>query len=103
MPLNGETISFAGTLGKRVTTRTKTDDTEREGKRDGTGKGQRETGNERGSNEEGTGSPPKVTEGRRGNGGKDRARGRPRRWGRRAVEETETGGGAGRVAFNSIS
>lgn len=25
MPLNGETISFAGTLGKRVTTKTKTD------------------------------------------------------------------------------
>lgn len=108
MPLNGETISFAGTLGKRVTTETKTDDTQCEGKRDSTSKRQRkkemEREGERESNEKRRWetSPPKVTGdspetvekteriGERG------ARGRKGS----AVEETET---RGRVAFNSIS
>lgn len=107
MPLNGETISFAGTLGKRVTTKTKTDDTQCEGKRDSKSKRQRkkemERERERESNEKRrweTRSPPKVTEDSPETVEKTERVGE--RGGRKgsAVEETET---RGRVAFNSIS
>jgi hypothetical protein len=46
LPLNGETISFAGTLGKRVTAETKTDVTENESERDGKDKGRGKRGRE---------------------------------------------------------
>lgn len=63
-----------------MTTRTKTDDTEREGKRDGTGKGQGETGNER-EQREGDGVTPES------NGGEARER-----WKRQSAQETEAVG-----------
>lgn len=98
---------MAGTLGKRVTTEMKTDDTE--SKRDGTRKRQREKEMEterRGATREETVGyeiNPESNVEERENGGKDRACRRTRRgWqkDRCAVEETETMGG---VAFNSIS
>jgi len=55
LPLNGETISFAGTLGKRVTAETKTDLTVNESERDGK---DRERGKE---NERARGAGKKVT------------------------------------------
>lgn len=102
MPLNGETISFAGTVGKRVTTETKTDDAECESKRDSTAKRQRQKEKRERKRDEKrrweTRSPPKVTEESAGTVEKTERVGE--RGGEAAVEETETGG---RVAFNSIS
>lgn len=81
MPLNGETISFAGTLGKRVTTETtKTDDTER-ARVNETVRGkdkERKRGLDREREEEqrtiGDEVTPESNGGLHGNGGKDRAR-----------------------------
>lgn len=47
MPLNGETISFVGTLRKRVTMETKTDDAGRESKRASNDEREKERGGER--------------------------------------------------------
>lgn len=95
-----------------MTTETKTDDIEREDKRDSIRKRQREREKEverekERQRREGkrwvTGSPSKSNGGERGNSGKDRACRRTRQGqGEPAVEETETGGRKGGIQFNFL-